>query len=191
MTARIVEIMLCILLLSSCASKRKVTTTDVIQSDSVRATAKTDIRIDAVVDTMTTTTGETTVVEIDFFEPVDTTGHPVITIGNDGITINSGNVKSVKTKTTKTERSSTGHRQESLSATSSSDSVATHNESIAIHDEQVKEQTTPSKNHRMRHLVVLVVVTIIATIIVSSYWRKNNWLGKIAKVWQMIVKLFE
>ena len=94
MTARIVEIMLCILLLSSCASKRKVTTTDVIQSDSVRATAKTDIRIDAVVDTMTTTTGETTVVEIDFFEPVDTTGHPVITIGNDGITINSGNVKS-------------------------------------------------------------------------------------------------
>lgn len=189
-------LILCALIASSCGTARKVATTSVDAADSTNVAVVKESLTTALVDTTKTATGETTIFEIEFFEPptgkdtTSSTAPPVITIGDDGIRIdNADNVKSIKAKKTKTESVATGVTVEHHEESAKVDSVVVETMTAETHDESTPVE--PSPGRRIKTTILIIVATIIATIIGMLLLKRTGFFGRITKVLSLIAALFK
>lgn len=190
---RIVPFLVLIVLLSSCGVSRKVATSTVNAADSTRITSSAESVTDKVIDTTKTESGKTTVVEIEFFNPVettDTTGKvdaPVIRVDETGIHIdNATNVKSVKATTIESESVNKGESRETHAESEKVDSVA-----VASIETYHHEESAPVAGRKFKTTMLIVAATAIATIIAMLALKRTGFFGWIKKVLSLIASIFK
>lgn len=195
---RIVPFLILIALFaSSCGTTRKIAGSNVNKSDSTDVSVVKESLTTVSVDTTKAASGEKTVIEIEFFEPVvpssDTLAHPsspVITIGDDGIRIdNADNVKSVKATTTKTEKVAKGETKVEHEHSDKMDSVVVETMTAESHEESTPVE--PSPGRKFKSYMLIIVATIIATIIGMLALKRTGFFGWVKKVLSLIAALFK
>lgn len=178
---RIIAFIALIVLMVSCGTTKKAIYTESHATDSTNMLATVDVASQVIVDTTKTASGKVTVVEIEFYDPENTSpvtdstetaasGHSVV-ISGDGIHIdNASRIKAVKTTTIETSSTDKGESRIDQSATASVDSV-----SLSVSGDEYNEDEIPVASPNGKNLkatVGLILGVVIAVIIlVLIIWR--------------------
>lgn len=193
---RIVPFLILLCLLTSCGTARKVVRSDVNMSDSTAISVVKESLTTTMIDTTKSASGETTIIEIEFFDPAtikDTTSPatpPVITIDGDGIRIdNADNIKSVKATKTKTETVVSGATIEHHEESAKLDSVVVDAMTAEYHEETTPVE--PSPGRRIKATILIIVATIIATLIGIWVMKRTGFFGKVTKALSLVSALFK
>lgn len=178
---RIIAFIALIVLMVSCGITKKAIYTESHASDSTSMSATVDVASQVIVDTTKTASGKVTVVEIEFYEPENTSpvtdstktatsGHSVVISGDDIRIDNASRVKMVKTTTIETSSTDKGESRIDRTATASVDSV-----SVSVSGDEYNEDEIPVASPNGKNLkatVGLILGVVIAIIVlVLIIWR--------------------